>query len=90
VTNLEQSDLTGEIDVLALEIGEGLGGRAVGVLTHDTPVVALAHRDGAVVIHATERVGRGAGGGDGGATRGRARDRHRPGVGAGPVAPKRA
>ena len=51
-----------------------------GVLTHDTPVIALAHRDGAVVIHATERVGRGCReGGDGGATRGRARDRHRPG-----------
>ncbi len=57
VTRFEQRDLAGEVGELALEVGEGLGGRAVGVLADDAPLVALAHRHGAVVVDAPERFG---------------------------------
>ena len=45
---LEQADLAREIGVLALEVGERLFGRAVGVLPDGALAVGLAHEDGAV------------------------------------------
>ena len=84
---LEERYLAGEVDVLALEVGEGLGGGAVGILAHDSPLGSLAHRHGAVVVDAPERLG-GRGrrrGRDSGAGRGRPRhgDPCRRGYGSG-------
>ena len=49
---LEQADLAREVGVLALEVGERLFGRRVGVLADGPLAVRLAHVDGAVVVDA--------------------------------------
>ncbi len=61
LAHLEQSDLAREIRVLALVVGEGLLGRAVGELADDAPAVALADRHGAVLVDATPGLARGRG-----------------------------
>ena len=53
---LEQADLAGEVGVLALEVGERLLGRRVGVLADLPLAVALAHEDGARLVDAAPRL----------------------------------
>ena len=53
---LEQGDLAREIGVLALEVGERLLGRRVGVLADLPLAVARAYEDGARLVDAAPRL----------------------------------
>ena len=53
---LEQADLARELGVLALEVGERLFGRRVGVLADLALAVRSAHEDGARLVDATPRL----------------------------------
>src|SRR5690606_7241801 len=50
---LEEGHLAGEVDVLALEVGDRLFSRAIGILADGTFPVALAYIDGARLVDAT-------------------------------------